>query len=246
MFFMGLVIVRPRWAMAAPERPATCLPSNCFCERPRDEPFRQPSNTWSNVAYVAVGGVLLGAGSVEAIAFGVLCVLLGIGSAWFHATLTFRGEWLDVWSMYVLMGFLIARRLRHAALIGVTGQLIVFGALSSLGTWIETYIPGRVYPFASYVVLFAGISAATWRTTPFDERRRFLGGLACFLSALTIWYLDRARLVCAPMSTWQGHAVWHALCAVSLGLLGWLSTTGRNTLFGHGTQVPRERAEVDS
>lgn len=220
-FVALLLAARPRWAALPAGRPATCLPDSCFCERPRPEPFRQPADTWSNVAYVTAGGLLLGTGEVQAAAFGLLCVLLGAGSAWFHGTLTFSGEWLDVWTMFVIVGFLTARNLRRLGLVGAPGQALAFAALSGLGALVETSLPGRVPPFAAAVVLYVISERRTWPAAAAGEKRRFLAALGFFLAALGIWCLDRSGVACAPESLWQGHALWHVLCAVSLGLLGW-------------------------
>ena len=35
-------------------RPATCLPDDCFCEALGEGLIRQPANTWSSFAFVAV------------------------------------------------------------------------------------------------------------------------------------------------------------------------------------------------
>jgi hypothetical protein len=217
LFIAALLGVRPRWAAAPPERPATCLASSCFCEAPRPTPFRQPANTWSNVAYVAAGGALIASGSV---AFGALCLLLGVGSAWFHATLSLAGEWLDVWIMFVMIGFLVARRIGRAGWVGRRGQFLVFAALSAVGAGVETFIPGRVYPFATVVGLLILVTALGWRAIHSDERRRFLWALVCFTLALSVWCLDRFFVWCSPTSLWQGHALWHVMCGATLFLLG--------------------------
>jgi hypothetical protein len=215
LFVVALLAVQ--WPAASPGRPATCLSSSCFCEAPRAAPFRQPANTWSNVAYVAAGGALIGGGSV---AFGALCLALGAGSAWFHATLSFAGEWLDVWIMFVIIGFLVARRAGRAGWVERRGQLIVFAAFSAAGAGVETFIPGRVAPFAVTVGVLIVVTALGWRALRSDERRRFLWALGCFTLALTVWCLDRFFVWCSPNSLWQGHALWHVLCGVTLLLLG--------------------------
>jgi hypothetical protein len=110
--------------------PATCLsePLGCFCERPRPSLVRQPSNTFSNLAFSLVGVVVLlecieqqrwqqqqqhkqygryaataeeQLGTAFACLYAVSQIVLGAGSAWYHASLTFQGQWIDNAAMYL-------------------------------------------------------------------------------------------------------------------------------------------------
>jgi hypothetical protein len=98
--------------------PATCLadPYGCFCERDRGTLIRQPSNTFSNLAFTVVGAVVLlecvqqqlkraaspplpdaeqpadRLGMAFACSFAISQIVLGAGSAWYHASLTFHGQ----------------------------------------------------------------------------------------------------------------------------------------------------------
>ena len=38
-------------------------------------------------------------------------------------------------------------------------------------------------------------------------------------AAATIWILDRSDVLCMPTSIFQGHALWHLLCALAIFLL---------------------------
>ena len=40
-------------------RAATCMPDACFCEAIRDGAVRQPANTWSCLAFLAAGAMVL-------------------------------------------------------------------------------------------------------------------------------------------------------------------------------------------
>ncbi|GBG32312.1 Alkaline ceramidase [Hondaea fermentalgiana] len=100
---------------------ATCLQTQCFCERPRDGLLRQPANTWSNLAF-SVTGVLALCESIEqklhsrtlketplqklglnfVALFGMSNILLGFGSGWYHASLTLYGQFIDNAGMYLV------------------------------------------------------------------------------------------------------------------------------------------------
>src|SRR6476659_1787457 len=87
-----------------------------FCERRLCALVAEPSNAWSNLAYLAAGLYLIGR-SVRrrggpVVAIGVASVLVGLGSFAFHATGTRLGEVLDVSAMYLLscLGLVFALR----------------------------------------------------------------------------------------------------------------------------------------
>lgn len=187
--------------------PATCLPDRCFCEAPRAAFPRQPADTWSNAAYVIAGGLLLGRGRLL---FGALCVALGFGSAWFHGTLTLAGEWLDVWAMYAVVGLMIAEDL---------GRPDAFYAIGAFYAALQTWYPGRVWPFAVELAALLALEARLFQSRSKRGRLAVLGGLACFGLALVVWVPDRSGAWCAPESALQGHALWHVLCAAALFLV---------------------------
>ena len=110
-------------------RPATCLPDACFCEAIGNGTIVQPINTWSNLAFVWVGAWVLGDLRLKSKAdsentlkrvstrfvyqqpnsfggpmhmFGIACIAIGLGSWFYHASLSFVGQWFDVMSMYLL------------------------------------------------------------------------------------------------------------------------------------------------
>jgi hypothetical protein len=118
----------PGW----PATPDTCLlpHGNCYCEYvDRDavlagaRGIRQPVNTWSNlyalftaawVAWImmrdreegsAINTMRSNSPIADACVFVVL--FLGLGSMWFHASISSAASWMDGFSMYVFAGYLI-------------------------------------------------------------------------------------------------------------------------------------------
>src|SRR3990172_6764384 len=100
---------------------APCWPDRCFCEAGRAGPIAEPSDTYSNLSYVLVGLLILGAslprlrrerGGVRAnspnlldqpaypLVYGVSVVAIGLGSLFYHASLTVAGRWFDLMGMY--------------------------------------------------------------------------------------------------------------------------------------------------
>lgn len=227
---LGLLsILGPDWAAFAP---ASCLP-NCFCEWPRRGGLLlQPANSLSSLGFVAVGAwIMLGAGDDRGRALGVAATLwlgftaivIGVGSLMLHATLTLWGQFADVLGMYLLGAFILAwavvrwRGLGPVA--GVVLYLVVAGGLVA-ALWVvpET----RRWLFAVVLVVAIGVEWGLARPRRRGARAGwFLAGLAANIVAFVIWGLDQARVVCAPASWAQGHAVWHLLGAVAV-LCSWV------------------------
>src|SRR5512137_2905849 len=102
-------------------RPATCLPDACFCEAIGTGFIRQPIDTWSNLAFVLVGLLiledvwrssstrsnLLARRRVYGFVYVFAVMLIGLGSWFYHASLTFVGQWFDVMGMYLLGTFMV-------------------------------------------------------------------------------------------------------------------------------------------
>ncbi len=223
-----LRLLGPDWAIYAP---ATCTTTRCFCEFPRAGSFIvQPANSWSSYGY-AFGGFLMivlarganwrsGFHPVAATVFGITAIFVGLGSVLLHATLTLWGQFFDVTGMYFTSGFMLVSAL--ACWRGLSGRqaatlyvLLVAALLAVLYTQPEV----RRWLFA--VVLIAAILIEMAFARPLRPSIKvgyYLAGIGTKAVAFTIWNLDQNGTVCAPQSLLQGHAIWHLLGAISLGL----------------------------
>jgi hypothetical protein len=207
------------------ERPAVCMPDACFCEAVRAAPIRQPSNTWSCLAYALAGFLILekrlrrplGPRAANAAAFASLELFLAVTSAYFHAALTFRAEWYDVLVLYLVPGYLAAFNLWRTFGVARAAAALAIIAVAS-GLFLAVTSVGRM---PAFIALMAFFLATQWRIGrgPETDYRWLLRAVGTFGVALTIWVLDKSHVVCAPLSPWQGHAVWHVLCAGVVGLL---------------------------
>lgn len=222
-----LIQIGPDWRGFTP---ATCLSTHCFCERPQGGALLlQPANALSSLGFVAVGWwIILGAtgartralGGAATLWFGFTAIVIGVGSVLLHATLTLWGQFADVLGMYLLGSFTLVwavmrwRTLRPA--LGIALYIVVAGGLIAL-LWL---VPDtRRWVFA--VVL--GVAIAVEWTLARPMRRGVRGGLllaavAANAAAFGIWIADQTRLLCAPDSFVQGHAVWHLLGAAAVAL----------------------------
>jgi Ceramidase len=214
-------------------QPATCRPDHCFCEAIRSGAIAQPADTWSNLGFVLVGLLIAHARIGRDLAtqydnpmirdavyrrlYGYALVLIGLGSAFYHASLTFIGQLMDVSGMYVLITFALLYSLARthkqshfrfiATYVGITAVLFAM----------QTTLPSlRRYVFGLLVIGLLGTETYLRRKALTSIESKWLWWAAGIMAvAFAIWVLDITKTVCAPYSIFQGHAVWHLLGAVS-------------------------------
>lgn len=221
-------------------RVATCMPDACFCERIRSGSVRQPANTWSSLGFVFVGLVVFaqahrdlarptksrnGNPMVRHLAYGgtfaLSLILIGLGSAFFHASLTFWGQFADVMGMYMLAGFIFIYNLSRSREISPWVMVSVYVLLLVVLGLILLNLPGlRRYIFG-VMLLLALIPEyiVLTRKKPVIETRFLKAALLLICVGFFIWILDILKLLCSPDSWLQGHAIWHIFGAIAAGLL---------------------------
>ncbi len=213
------------------ERAATCAPGHCFCESAIGFP-EQLANSVSSFAFVILGAwVLLSRRNpsqgtrehVLAPLLGVTMLFIGVSSFFYHATLSFFGQFLDIYSMYtfgllLLFGALYrAGRLRGGyALAGFIAASIVFGLLQFAYPdarrilFTALLLPGIILELTPYITGHRLRSRRGWA---------IYAALAVMVVAYGIWLLDQMPAFCEPGSILQGHAIWHVLGAVAAFLV---------------------------
>lgn len=224
-------------------RPATCMPHHCFCEHLRTGTVRQPSNTFSNLGFVLIGLWILSMVGrdrkrrmqgcqdipvnrinqipVYTHIYGWAVVLVGLWSVFYHASMTFVGQWFDVMAMYLLASFLVLYNL--ARTYRWSGRLFAVSYLMSNGIlgFLLAYVPAvRRYLFGALLVV--GVLTEIHdrvKRQPSIQLRYILASALCLGVAFGVWILDLKHIVCSPRSLWQGHALWHILCAAAAGFL---------------------------
>src|SRR4051812_24434555 len=91
------------------------LPDIKHCEANLAGWISAPANTWSNLAYFAVGAWILGRskgrGPLSARGLGAVSLAVGATSFLFHMSYTFAGQFLDYAGMFLLTGWALARGL---------------------------------------------------------------------------------------------------------------------------------------
>ncbi len=210
----------------------------------RDAVFRTRANTWSNLAYVAVGlyAIVLGAHDARrrartkggylvstpamSILFGAACCYLGFGSGLFHASLSHRGQQMDVAAMYSPLVALIAlnigrlwpetggERMARATWPALCVLAVAASALLFIYKW--SMSSGVVLPGLILAVLAFGILDRIRLHTRMAARWLIVAGVMLVLAALSR-HLDIQGQFFPTGDAWmQGHSFWHLFTSLAL------------------------------
>ena len=201
--------------------------SIAFCERRICAWVVEPSNAWSNVAYVLVGAWILWRRrerldtAITAIA--VAAILLGVGSFSFHATGVRIFEVVDVSGMYLISGLGLTFALQR--LLGwADGGAVLFFAASALASSLVMVGLGNdgIVVFGVQVLATFAIEMGLRGRTPPGVGVWLLRAIVILGIALVIWLLDKHGPLCDPDNHLvTGHAGWHVLTALSLLCFYW-------------------------
>ena len=211
-----------------------------YCEFNHPERlFHQPINTYSNLIYFFYGLLVFqlalkdlklvevkGVNSVRSssylsILLAANFIYLSFGSAFFHSSLTWIGQRIDMNATYGLtlsliciglVQVLVKKELTKQNQVGlVVGMLLLIAGFLPLALQISSSI---LLPSLFLILLVFGI--INYLQYP-AQRIPLLGLLSFVLLAVAIQIrsMDVAKINCDPMSIWQGHALWHFLTATS-------------------------------
>ena len=211
-----------------------------YCEFNHPERlFHQPINTYSNLIYFFYGLLVFqlalkdlklvevkGVNSIRcspylSILLAANFIYLSFGSAFFHSSLTWIGQRVDMNATYGLtlsliciglVQVLVKKELTKQIQVGlVVGMLLLIAGFLPLALQISSSI---LLPSLFFILLVLGI--INYFQYP-SQRSPLLGLLSFVLLAVAIQIrsMDVAKINCDPMSIWQGHALWHFLTATS-------------------------------
>lgn len=221
-------------------QPASCMPSSCFCEGIRPGTVAQPANAWSSLGFALIGLLVLGQCGNDlsahkrrerwnpmtrqlgyAATYGVALIVIGLGSAFYHASLTFVGQFFDVMGMYLLATFILLYNLDRWRTMPRKSFVVTYLAANLMLAYLLIELPIlRRWIFG--VILLAALAPEFLRRRRrrVDIQTKYLrAAVAIMLTAFIIWILDYAKVLCDPASWLQGHALWHLLGAQAAGYL---------------------------
>ena len=217
-------------------RPASCMPDNCFCEAIRPGAVAQPANTWSSFGFVLVGLLVMRQSGEDLrllkqnlmtrwraypILFGAALIITGLGSAFYHASLTFAGQFFDVMGMYLIASFIMLYNISRLKTLSGKNFVIAYLLVNALLAFLLINYPTlRRYIFG--LIIFATLlpEYRLRQTRTLLINNFFIkAAWGTLILAFVIWTLDITKIICNPTGWLQGHAFWHLLGAVAGGFL---------------------------
>jgi Ceramidase len=151
--------------------------------------------------------------------YGYALVAIGLGSYFYHASLTFAGQVCDMSGMYLLITFALLYGVARRTEIRSVAVIPAYVGLNVILLGFQIAFPDlRRYVFGLLVLVVVGMESR-YRHQPgvTIESKWLLRGAAIMALAFFIWVLDITEVACDPANPLQGHAVWHMLSAVA----GW-------------------------
>ena len=195
-----------------------------FCEARLCAWVVEPSNAWSNLAFLFVSACLLWLcrdrlstrlGLIPLVAFA-----MGVGSFAFHATGTRVGEVIDDCAMYgvscMFISFAVARWRDWSP----ARTMALFAVLLVVSVVVRVNMTVLGIPFfAAQLVAFGVLEIAMVRWRPAPTQGWLWAVAAAFALSFAAWVLDATGLACHPDNHLvTGHAVWHVGTALCLYL----------------------------
>lgn len=207
--------------------PATCAPDACFCEGFNQGSIVQPINTWSSLAMILVPLVIMIVELREKsphfryVMFCWVLIILGVGTLYYHASLSFAGQFLDNLGMSLFATFILAYYIPYfyhgKSLVPYLLYVLINIGLAVL----QFFVPEtRRYLFATLVISTTIIGLALLHRQHDKKAAHYaIATIITFALAFIIWILDFQPNMCVKDSLVQGHALWHILGAIALVFL---------------------------
>lgn len=209
-----------------------------YCEFNNPEAlFHQKINTYSNLIYFFLGVVIILFAKTNfsqkdsqnrlrsfpalSILLGVCFIYLSFGSAFFHASLTWAGQRVDMNGTYSLSIMTLAICLYcvfyKIKLSENSKKAVIVGLVVLVIAFYEVHL--RI----SSSILLPIFILSIWTLTivnyfQFRKQRSLLLAVASFvliIAALKIRQLDVDKIGCDPNSIFQGHSLWHVMTGIS-------------------------------
>ena len=201
-------------------------PTIKYCEDNLCSYITQPSNTWSNLAFIFLGIYIILLNRNDKIKYlayiGPIALTTGIASFLYHASFTFLFQFFDLSSMYLFSTMILSINLRRANFISASKQnltqlILLFCSMGLL----YIFKPFGIPIFGIQILLGFGLEFYLFKKSKRAVTYFFYKlTLASLFIALAAWFLDFKRIICNPMNHLiQGHAVWHifsSLCFLFL------------------------------
>ncbi len=213
--------------------------------------FRQTMNTYSNLVYFFLGMIVILISFYDrknktenqniiqqfpllSFLFGCCLVYLSIGSAFFHASLTWFGQRADMNGTYsicvVLLGISSYKLFVKANSTKNFKSFLICFLLLIIITFLKLHL------LISSIVLLPLLILSTTILTSINylQNKNIFNiqlavlSLLLMIGAFVLRTLDVEKIVCDPISFYQGHALWHCFTGMSAFLLYWFYRTEKS------------------
>lgn len=206
-----------------------------FCEVDSGGLFKQDANSVSALLFVYLGLVIawrVGRQQAEGYpqlpdnlmnrtdffsgVYALAVIILGWSTVVMHGSLTAMGGFLDVSSMYIWVSFCVCYSFIRIIRRGAFLFLLLYGGLSTGLIFASLNVEKTFGTLIASAVILEGVYRLINRKRVCFENKWLLYTAVSFLSAFGIWNLSLdGRPFYYPDTIFQGHAVWHILCAVA-------------------------------
>ncbi|MBU6153112.1 MAG: ceramidase domain-containing protein [Bdellovibrionales bacterium] len=201
-------------------------PNVKWCEQRICALLNEPSNAWSNVAFLLVAVLVFklaldlkksGKSMRSALLFSGVIWVMGAFSFVFHATNNFFTQIFDFIGMYLFVFLILVMNLVR---LGFIQKMLLLWHLAfvGLGTGALFWMRSAGLPYQFIIVGGALLIIVTEILAKRREKqamgRDFYLAITFFLAGAACSALDVSRTFCIPESIIQGHAAWHLLSAL--------------------------------
>ncbi len=207
-----------------PLREWSGLPNVKWCEETLCSTIAEPTNTWSNLAYLVVAAVLwwLTRRSPSRVQrfWASAAFWVGVTSFAYHATVSFLTQVFDFWGMYCFFCLVLLLNLVRMGSVPLE-RLFVWLWSSIAALTVLTVVIGKLgLPVQGIVgvLILATLATEVLSSRGREVRHAWLfAALGLLAIASGFSAADASRLWCDPTDhVFQGHAIWHVLGAGSM------------------------------
>lgn len=204
-------------------------PNVKWCEQTQFSWVTEPANTWSNLAYLFMGLLIIQMTKQSKNVFlklmGPMMIALCFCSGIYHASYTFALQVLDFLGMYLVLLppiYINFQRMGHK----FNKPILHYSIMSIALTILTVVLHLNSIPIQGIIVVMIILLLATeFKIRRADAKKEahygsYFMAMAFMASAAVFSFLDVSRTVCDPHNhIFQGHATWHILSSIAVYFL---------------------------
>lgn len=203
-----------------------------WCEERVCTWFNEPANTWSNLAYILVAGLILKSACKETNPsaatvqkrYGWAVFIMGAFSFWYHASNNYFTQIFDFIGMFIWLVYLMIINLKRLGYANSKNAFPLYITFIALLTAVIPVLKSADIKFQILIPILglalSGSEYLIYSRTKVAERlnyRWFFAGLMTIIVALGFSIGDAKRIMCNPQNHFlQGHAIWHVVAALGI------------------------------